>query len=108
MYRFILLIILVITLACSTQKKLERSYVGKSISQVEKDFGKAKSVLDRSEGKVYVFEKTEALPSTEIGQAKVTLDPMVSPEVTKTERFYVTVKNGEVIKIEQENEYERQ
>jgi len=94
--------------ACGTQKKLQRSYVGQPISKVEQDYGKAKTVIDRSEGKVYIFEQTEELKSTEISQAKLTLDPMVTPNVTKTERLYVTVKDGKVVKIEQENEYERQ
>jgi len=108
MNRILILIFLFLTLACGTQKKLQRSYIGKTIAQVEQDFGKAKTVIERAEGKVYIFEQTEELNSTEISQAKLTLDPMVTPHVTKTERYYVTVKNGKVIKIEQENEYERQ
>ncbi len=108
MYRIFIVIFLFLMLACGTQKKLQRSYVGKPITQFEQDFGKAVTVIERTEGEVYIFEQTEELSSTEISQAKLTLDPMVTPNVTKTERYYVTVKDGKIVKIEQENEYERQ
>lgn len=108
MYRIFIALFLFFFVACGTQRRLQRSYIGKSISQVEKDFGKAQTILERNDGTVYIFEKTEELKSTEISQAKLTLDPMVTPRVTKTARYYVTVKNGKVVKIEQENEYERQ
>ena len=107
MYRLLFVIFLLGMIACSPQRKLQRSYVGKSLHTLEAEFGKAKAVLDKEEGKVYVFEKTEELKSTEISQAKLTLDPMITPKVTKTERYYATVKDGVVTAIELEKEYER-
>lgn len=107
MKRFFIFLILLAIISCSSQRKITRQFVGKSIAEVEAQLGQPKTVFDRAEGKVYVFEKTEELRSTEINQAKLTLDPMVTPSVTKTERYYVTVKNDVVTKIELENEYER-
>lgn len=107
MYRLLIVIFLLGIMACSSQKKLQRSYVGKSLTTLETEFGEPKTILDKEEGKVYVFEKTVELRSTEIKQAKLTLDPMITPKVTKTERYYATVKNGVVTAIELEKEYER-
>ena len=94
-------------LACSPQRKLSRQYIGKTISEIQKELGQPKTILDQADEKVYIFEKTEQLKSTEINQAKLTLDPMVTPKVIKTERYYVTVKDEVVTKIKLENEYER-
>lgn len=99
--------VLLTMFACSMQRKLSRQYIGKDISEIEAELGQPKTVLDRDDGKVYVFEKTEELHSTEISQAKMTLDPMVTPKVLKTERYYITVVNDVVTKVEIENEYER-
>ena len=107
MHRIFFLLILILAVGCSTQKKLQRTYIGKPLSAFEKAYGKPVAVLERSEGKVYVFERSELLQGTEIGQAKLTLDPMVTPTVTKTEKYYVTVKNEVVTHVKQENEYER-
>ncbi|WP_167619370.1 hypothetical protein [Maribellus sediminis] len=107
MHRLILLLLLILVFGCSSQKKLQRTFVGKPLSAFEKAYGKPVALLDRSEGKVYVFAKTEVLKSTEIGQAKLTLDPMMTPTVTKTDKYYVTVKNDVVTKVKQETEYER-
>ena len=107
MKRIFALFVLISVLACSPQRKLSRQYVGKAFSEIQAEWGQPKTVFDRAEGKIYVFEKIEELKSTEISQAKLTLDPMVTPKVTKTERYYVTVKDNVVTKIELENEYER-
>ncbi len=107
MYRLLIVIFLLGIMACSPQRKLQRSYVGQPLNTLEAEFGKAKTVLDKEGGKVYIFEKVEILRSAEISQAKLTLDPMITPKVTKTERYYATVKNGVVTAIEFEKEYER-
>ncbi|WP_340114908.1 hypothetical protein [Maribellus mangrovi] len=107
MYRVILAVLLIFLLSCSAQRKLQRTYIGQPLSSFEADFGKPVAILERSEGKVYVYEKVEKLRSTEIGQAKVTLDPMVSPEVTKTEKYYVRLKNDRISQVKLENEYKR-
>ena len=108
MYRLLFVIFLLAMFACSPQKKLQRSYIGLPITKFESEFGAPKTVLEKTEGKVYVFEKVESLKSTEIHQAKLTLDPMVTPKATKTERYFVTVDNGLITAIKLENEYERE
>ena len=107
MKRFLVFTILLIMFACTPQKQLSRQYVGKNISELQKELGTPKTILERDGEKVYIFEKSTELQSTEISQAKLTLDPMVTPKVTKTERYYVTVKNETVTKIKLEKEYER-
>lgn len=56
---------------------------------------------------VYIYEKTEKLRSTEISQGRLTLDPIVTPQVKKTQRFYFTVRNGIILKTRMEEEYDR-
>ncbi|MCK3684344.1 hypothetical protein [Maribellus sp. YY47] len=108
MHRFLLLLILVAAMACSPQKKIQRSYVGKPITALLKEMGDPQQVFDNETGKVYIFEKQKALKGTEISQGRLALDPIVTPKVQKTERYYVTVKEGVIVKIKLENEYERQ
>ena len=71
------------------------------------EFSINKTILERENEKIYVFEKVKKLRSTEINQAKLTLDPMITPSVTKTERFYFTVQKGVIVKAKKEEEYER-
>ncbi|MCE4564654.1 hypothetical protein INQ51_10060 [Maribellus sp. CM-23] len=108
MHRFLILLFLIVTMACSQQKQLQRSYIGKSIAALTEELGKPQQIFDNESGKVYIFEKQEDLKGTEINQGKLTLDPIVTPKVQKTERLYVTVKDGVIVNIKQENEYERQ
>ena len=96
-----------ISISCSTQKHLQKSYIGKSSSVLTEDFGRPKTILDRGDEKIYIFEKITELKSTEISQHKLTLDPMVSPRAKKTELFYFTVKDGKITKAKLEETYER-
>ena len=107
MYRLLFVIFLLGVIACSTQKKLQRTYIGKHVSAMEAEFGKPKTILKKEEETVYVFEKTAELKSTEIHQAKLTLDPMVTPKVTKTERYYFTVRDNMITDVKLENDYMR-
>ncbi len=107
MRKLVAVMVLLTMFACSAQRKLSRQFIGKNISEIEAELGEAKTVFERGDEKVYVFEKTAELRSTEINQAKLTLDPMVTPKVIKTERYFVTVQNDRVTKIETENDYER-
>lgn len=107
MNRLLLIVVAVFILACSPQKKLQKTYIGLPISAMEKEFGQAKSVFEKSDGKEYIFEKVEYLKSTEISQHKLTLDPMVSPRVKKTKRYSVTVVDEIISKIKLDEEYER-
>ena len=47
------------------------------------------------------------LESTEVNQGKLTLDPMISPGVKKTERYFFTVEKGIIVRTKYEEEYER-
>ncbi len=107
MKRIVLILIIFLSISCSTQRHLQKSYVGKSSSVLTEDFGRPKTILDKGDKKVYIFEKITELKSTEISQHKLTLDPMVSPRAKKTELFYFTVKDGKIIEAKLEEEYER-
>ena len=107
MQRLILLILLIAAVSCSPQRKLQKAYLGKPQSILTEKFGKPKTVLDRGDEKVYIYETITELKSTEISQAKLTLDPMVSPDVKKTDRYYFTVKDEKIVKVKLEEEYER-
>lgn len=107
MYRIFLVIILFVAVACSGPKRIQKSLIGKNISEVPPEWGKAKTVFEKNNEKVYVFEKIKYLKGTEIGQHKVTLDPIVSPKVKKTERYLVSVKDGKIAGVEVENDYQR-
>ena len=102
-----LLLILIVSVSCSTQRQLRKAFVGKPVSKMETNFGQPKTVIEKEGEKLYIFEKTEKLASTEIGQGQLTLDPIITPKVTKTERYYFTVKNGTIIKARFEEDYER-
>ena len=107
MRRILFILLIIISFSCGTQKKLQKSYVGKSSSVLSKEYGNPKTILDNGDEKVYIFEKVTQLKSTEISQGKLTLDPMVSPMVQKTELYYFTVKDGKIIEVKLEEEYER-
>ncbi len=107
MYRFIFFVLLLIAVGCSSQRNLQRTYIGKPQAELESKFGYPKTILDQGAEKVYVYEIIKNLKSTEIGQGKLTLDPIMSPMVQKTERYYFTVKDGKIIDVKLEEEYER-
>ena len=107
MYRIIIIILFIIAVSCSPQRSLQKTYIGKPQSVLAERFGKPTTVLALENEKVYVYEITEELKSAEINQAKLTLDPMISPKVEKTERYYFTVKEEKIVKVKKEVDYER-
>jgi hypothetical protein len=102
-----LLLVFFLLVSCGTQQQLKKSFTGKPSSVLEPRFGQPVTIIETAGDSVYIFEKTEALRSAEISRGKMTLDPMVTPKVNKTERFYFTVKNGLIVKTRFEEEYER-
>lgn len=99
---------LVITaVSCSHQRILRKTYVGKPVSVLSEKYGYPKVVLDQKNEKVYVYEIVKELESTTINQGKLSLDPIVSPSVQKTERYYFTVRNDIIVNAKIEEEYER-
>ena len=107
MYRIFIIILLITGVSCSPQRKLQKTYVGKPQSILTEKFGKPKTILDRDNEKVYVYEIVNELKSAEINQGKLTLDHIISPMVEKTERYYFTVKEEKIIKVKFEEEYNR-
>lgn len=101
-----LLIFLILT-SCGIQQQLKKSFTGEPVSVLEPRFGQPVTIIKTTGDSVYVFEKTGELRGTEISQGKLALDPIISPKVTKTERFFFTVKNGLIVKTRFEEEYER-
>jgi hypothetical protein len=102
-----LLLVFFLLVSCGTQQQLKKSFTGKPSSVLEPRFGQPVTIIETAGDSVYIFEKTEELSSTEINRGRLTLDPMVTPKVNKTERFYFTVKNGLIVKTRFEEEYER-
>lgn len=107
MYRFILVLLIFTMFSCATGKQARKTYIGQSVAELKEKFGEPKTVFDKENEKIYVFEVLKELESTEISQGKLTLDPIVTPPVKKTERYYFTVKNDVVVKTKFEEEYER-
>lgn len=102
-----ILLIFIGLISCGTQQQLKKSYTGKPVSSLKPRFGQPVTIIETAGDSVYIFENTEELRSTEISQGRLTLDPIVTPKVNKTERFYFTVKNGLIVKTKFEEEYER-
>ena len=106
-----LLIILCIAFsACGMQSHLNRTLVGKDLSQVEQYLKmKVSHVYEIGNGQSKaVFTKKESLRATTISQGKGTLDPITSPSVDKTEHFiFILDQNGKVLKSEYEKQYQR-
>ena len=98
---------LVVLVSCGSQRKLQKTYVGKPLSAMVAEFGSAKTVFNKESGDIYIFEKIEMLKSTEISQHKLTLDPMITPQVKKTSRYTVTVIDDVITKVELEELYDR-
>ncbi|WP_319481808.1 hypothetical protein [uncultured Draconibacterium sp.] len=107
MRALLIIVAVVIMVSCSSQRNLQKSYVGKPLSSLESELGKPQAVFNKDSGDIYIFEKIELLKSTEISQHKLTLDPMVTPKVKKTSRFTVTVVDEVIKKIEVEEQYDR-
>nr|WP_319273277.1 hypothetical protein [uncultured Draconibacterium sp.] len=107
MRALLFIVTLVILVSCSSQRNLQKTYIGKPLSSLESELGKPQTVFEKESGDIYIFEKVEFLESTEISQHKLALDPMVTPKVKKTSRYTVTVVDGTIKNIELEEQYDR-
>jgi hypothetical protein len=74
---------------------------------VQEKFGEPITILEKEGKQIYVYEVLAELKSTEISQGKLTLDPIVTPPVKKTKRYFFTIKDNIVVKTRLEEEYER-
>ncbi|HZH74330.1 MAG TPA: hypothetical protein VFD91_17695 [Mariniphaga sp.] len=108
MIRFLyILLIISFMVSCSTTRKLQKSYNGKPVSILKKDYGIPSTIIERKRDTIYIYEKADSLRSTEISQGRLTLDPIITPAVVKTERFYFTVEKGIITEVRSEDEYKR-
>ena len=81
--------------------------MGESINVANNKFGPPVTIVENKDEKIYVFEINKKLENTEISQGKLTLDPIITPQVKKTERYYFTVVDSTIVKAKYEEEYER-
>ena len=100
-------ILLTILLSCSIQRKLEKRYVGKTAGTLTERFENPVKVTESNDGTLYEFRNIKDLKSTEVSQGRLTLDPMISPKVKKTEIYIFTVKNCLITKVDYREEYKR-
>lgn len=107
MRALLFIVVLVVLVSCGSQRMVQKTYIGKPLSAMESEFGKPITVFSKESGDIYIFEKVEFLKSTEISQHKLTLDPMVTPQVKKTSRYTVTVVDELIKTVELEEEYDR-
>src|SRR5690606_37427950 len=95
MIRFLyILLIISFMVSCSSNRKLQKSYSGKPVSILKKEYALPSTIIERKSDTIFIYEKIDSLRSTEISQGRLTLDPIVTPAVVKTERFYFTVEKG--------------
>lgn len=93
--------------SCSPQRKLQKAYHGQPVSILKKEYGIPATIIERKNDTIFMYEKVDSLRSTEISQGRLSLDPIITPAVIKTERIYFTVKKGVVTEVSSEDEYER-
>ena len=102
----IILIFLVLAAGCSTLSKLKR-YEGKPIQSVIDTMGKPSAIAAFSGDSLFIYKNEKLLQGAEINKGQTTLDPMVTPSVTKSETLIFRVKGGVVINVKKEIEYNR-
>ena len=103
--RVILFFVVVFIAACGTQRKINRQYINKPLTDLQEEFGEPKTVIESADGYVFIYETEKKLESTEISQGKLTRDPIITPKAVKTTRYYFVVKNDTVISSRFEEEY---
>jgi len=107
-FRSVVFIILFFSaFSCGTKRQLQTQFKGKPVTVLTEQFGEPKTILKKENETVYVFEKIKELESTEINQGRLTLDEIVTPKVSKTERYYFTVRDSIIVETRYEEEYER-
>lgn len=105
--RLIFIFIVFIVISCTSARQVHKLYLGKPLPEIEAKLGAPVTIIEKNDSKIYVFEELKELKSTEISQGKLTLDPIVTPPVKKTRRYFLTVKDNIVVKTRLEEEYNR-
>jgi hypothetical protein len=106
MRNWVVLFVLVIAFSCSTTSKL-RKFEGKPIQSVMDAMGKPARIGAFSSDSLFIYENKEVLRGAEISKGQTTLDPMITPAVTKSEIMIFRVKGGIVTEVRKEIEYTR-
>ncbi len=103
----IVLIPALLLASCGSKHLVNKTFTGQPVSFIKGKLGQPTHAATSEGDSLYIFERMEKLKSTEISQGKTTLDPIYTPEVTKKEQFFFTVRNGVVVKTVYKEEYER-
>ncbi len=107
MAKYIYFILLVVLIAgCGVQSRINKMK-GHTVSSMLQELGKPTTIIPRASDSVYVYEIKKELASTEINKGALTLDPMVTPTVEKTDKYIFVVKSGYVVETRHEKTYIR-
>jgi len=92
------LLLLLVLMACSVQKKLEQKYLGFGREHVIADFGEPLKVVDLGKGiERFIYVKESYVRETEIGTGRGTLDPRISPSFIKEETWRFDIDSNGII-----------
>ena len=92
--------------SCTPQSKINK-LKGHSLTFMLNELGKPDKILPGKSDTTYIYEKKKILRSTEINKAVLTLDPMVTPMVHKTDTYSFTIKDGFVVDAKHEIKYDK-
>lgn len=107
MGKYIVLFLFIVAIAgCGVQGRINK-LEGHSVSFLLEELGQPNTIVPRTSDSLYIYEIKKDLRSTEINKAALTLDPMITPKVEKTDKYMFTIKNGIVLDSKHEIEYER-
>lgn len=107
--RYLIVIIAFFTmLSCSVQSKLNKQFIGKDKTVLDKYYGQNGVIVPLSADKqVVTYTQSKTLRSTAINKGVTTLDPMISPSVQKRQKFiFYLNKEGKVIDCKYDLEYQ--
>ena len=93
--------------SCGTQNQLKKTWINQPEIKLQESFGPPTTIIDRESDKIFIYETQEELKSTEISQGKLTLDPIITPKVLKTERFIFTICEGVITGTKFEETYDK-
>ncbi len=104
-----LILVIVFSVSCSIQSKLNRTYIGKNESFVISKMGEPTRIEKLTGGdKIDVYEKTADLKPVPINTGGFRYDPLESPPSTKIERYWFKISSkGLVENVKYEVSYQR-
>lgn len=105
-YIIVLIFICVFFISCGI-KRTVRNMRGYHVDDLEELFGKPAKIVPIEDGEIYYYQRAIDLNSTEIDQGRYAWDPIISPEVKKTEHIQFLVKDSIIIETKYEKEYDK-